>query len=305
MFTYAKLSGYDCGVFRILGDGLGNLLLPWARAIVGARKYGLIPIWPTWTQFKVGPVLRNEMDKRTYHKLFIPSANYISGFKKLYLLATCNHMSEMELLKNPDDKSERSIVFFSGMDDYFNPILKDHDLIKGELLNIIREEHKVGIKDYENSISVHVRLGDFSFPQEESDLDIAKCGNTNYRLPLTWYISMIKAVRRKMGEECKVYVFSDGRDEELSEILSLPRCERLGFGSSIADLLALSSSTVLIASGSIFSMWASFLGRMPVIWHTGQFRHKIMYERPQAEIELSQGQDIPDSFIETIAPDTL
>lgn len=304
MFAYAKLSRYDFGVFRLLGDGLGNLLFPWARAIVGAQKYGLTAIWPTWIQFKVGPFLRCERDKRFYSGLFRPSDEYISGFKKLCLLAICSRLSELDFFRNSGTVSSHAIVIFNGMEDYFKEIITDHALVKHELLKIIRHEHEIGIKSCGNSIAVHVRLGDFSLPKEQMDLDIEKSGHTNFRLPLIWYISMVRSLRRKLGDECKVYVFSDGREDELAELLTFPNCQRLSFGSSIADLLALSSSDVLIASGSTFSMWASYLGRMPVIWHPGQLRQRLYYERPNAEIELGQGQDVPESFIETIVTDS-
>ena len=300
MFAYAKFSRFDFGVFRILGDGLGNLLFPWARAIIGARKYGLAAIWPTWMQFKVGPFLRWERDKRFYYGLFKPSNEYIAGFKKLWVLANCPRVSEFDFFRNPCAISSHSIVVFSGMEDYFKDILKDHALVKHELLNIVRREHNVGINSCRNSIAVHVRLGDFSIPKEQRYLDINKSGNTNFRLPLEWYIFMVRALRQKLGEEYEVYVFSDGHDDELAELLALPNCKRLGFGSSIADLLALSSSYILIASGSTFSMWASYFGRMPVVWYPGQLRQRLYYERPNAEIELRQGQDVPESFIELI-----
>ncbi len=300
MFAYAKLSQYDFGIFRVMGVGLGNLLFPWARAVVSARKQGLTMIWPTWVQLKAGPFLRGEIDKRLYSGLFRPPEDYVSGFKKLCILTTCHRSSELDFLRNPNAVPSRSIVVFSGWKDCFNTILRDHALVKNELLKMARVENKIGVKNYGTSIAVHIRLGDFSIPENIRDLDIAKSGLTNFRLPLSWYISMLKALRRKMGEECKVYVFSDGRDDELEELLNIPGCERLSFGSSLADLLALSSSTVLIASGSTYSMWASYLGRMPVIYYPGQLRQKLYFQRPYAEIELSQGQDIPDSFIETI-----
>lgn len=299
MFVYAKLSSYDFGIFRVLGDGLGNLLFPWARAIVAARQQGHTAIWPTWTQFKAGPFLRGEMDKRLYYGLFTPPADYISGIRKLYILASCPRISEADFYKNPGTVPSRLMIVFSGHENYFDKILKDHALVKSELLKIVDEQHKLGIINYSGSISVHVRMGDFSIPLKQTDLDIKKSGHTNFRLSFSWYISMVNTLRRKMGEECKVYIFSDGRDDELEELLNIPGCERLSFGSSIADLLALSSSNVLIASGSTFSMWASYLGRMPVIWHPGQMRQNLYYEHPHAEIELNQDQEVPDSFFET------
>ena len=53
----------------------------------------------------------------------------------------------------------------------------------------------------------------------------------------------------------------------------------------MADLLALSRSELLIASGSTFSMWASYLGRMPVIWYPGRLKQKLYFDNEALEVE--------------------
>ena len=77
-YVYARLSSWDFGVLRVFGAGLGNLLFPWARSMVLARSAGLIPIFPTWPQLKLGPIFRRERDARTYQDLFRPTSEYIS-----------------------------------------------------------------------------------------------------------------------------------------------------------------------------------------------------------------------------------
>jgi hypothetical protein len=65
----------------------------------------------------------------------------------------------------------------------------------------------------------------------------------------------------------------------------------MSFGSAIADLWALSNANVLVASGSTFSMWASYLGRMPVIWHPGQLSCPL-YGGAVFEQEIAQGSEL-------------
>jgi hypothetical protein len=55
---------------------------------------------------------------------------------------------------------------------------------------------------------------------------------------------------------------------------------------------------LLIASGSTFSMWASYLGRMPVIWYKGQLRQRLYYESPASEIEIALAEIPSGSFLE-------
>lgn len=298
MFCFAKLSKYDFGIFRVIGPGLGNLLFPWARSIVATRKYGLIPIWPTWPQIKIGPLLRQERDKRTYRNLFTPAGDYISGIKKVFLLVTCPHISE-EILQNDRTKlSDSQIVIFAEDKNYFQDILKDHALVRKELLRIVRKNHKGGLaQDWRNSISVHVRFADFAVLPNQ-DLSCIKSGKFNYRIPISWYVSVVKALHHKLSGHRKVYVFSDGSDDELSELLALPDCVRCGFTSSIGDMIGLSRASILVASGSTFSMWASYLGRMPVVWHPGQLRQRLYYENSNTEIEFDPSkQQLPDMFI--------
>ena len=141
-------------------------------------------------------------------------------------------------------------------------------------------------------IGVHVRLGDFASTATSQ----LSQGMINSRLPFEWYEQCICAVRQKAGSDIPVRIFSDGRDDELMPLLALPKVGRSPTGSAITDLLTLSQVSVLIASGSTYSMWASYLGRMPVIWYPGQCRQRLYYENPSQEIEFSGTSDLPDSF---------
>ena len=297
-YSYAKLSKYDLGVLRLRGTGLGNLLLPWARFVVATRNYGLTPISPTWVQVKVGTLLRNEADKRFYNGMFRTPRGQISGWKKLHLLSTLPRISEVEFLSGEKGGSRKKLVVFQGSKGWFSPLLKDHEFVKDELLKITLDRHKRALAhNFGASISVHVRLGDFSAPPTS---EVIKEGGVNYRIPISWYVRVVNQVRSRLGSELPVYVFSDGTDQELSELLALGSSQRLAFGSSIADLLALSRSHLLIASGSTFSMWASYLGRMAVIWHSGQLRQRLYYEKAEAEIECGVRGEVPDSFFRQI-----
>jgi hypothetical protein len=171
--------------------------------------------------------------------------------------------------------------------------------VRRELLAIVRGEHKAGLQaDFRRSLSVHVRLGDFILPNTAHDLDIGKSGQVCYRIPIDWYVSVVRTLRRGISGDLPVHLFSDGTDRELGPLLALPGCRRVAFGSSIADLLALSRASLLIASGSTFSMWASYLGRMPVIWYKGQLRQRLYYESPASEIEIALAEIPSGSFLE-------
>lgn len=288
LYAYPKLSKWDFCYFRFLGPGLGNLLFPWARSILASQKYGLTPISPTWFQIKVGPFLRREPEIRFYFDLFKKNPDEISGFRKTFYLLKHSLVTEdyLAYLKSGihPPKNDTKIVVFEGLKDYFNSLITEHAFIYDELLKITRNEHKKGLSfDFSKSISVHIRLGDFK----------------GWRAtPIPWYINTLHKLRAELGSGWPIYIFSDGTDEEIMPVMRLPNTTRLTFGSSLADLLALSKAHLLIGSaGSTFSQWASFLGRIPVIWPKGSLTQRLYYDNPLLEIECAQEEKLPENFI--------
>jgi hypothetical protein len=173
----------------------------------------------------------------------------------------------------------------------FEPFRNDLELIRTELLSITQPQHLSGYLAVDPApVGIHVRLGDFV--QQSSYEDMVEIDNS--ALPLSWYTAALEAVRALTGTAVKAAVFSDGDDEELAELLSMDYVERAEFGSSIADMLAMSRSRLLIASGSTFSEWASYLGQVPTIWHPGKLDQSVMLGRPDLEIEWARGESLPD-----------
>jgi hypothetical protein len=293
-YSYARLSEFDLGLLRIGGTGLGNLLLTWAEFVVGTGKYGLTPIAPTWPQVKFGPIARRESDKRFYLDLFVDYPGEVTGLKKLWLLSTLPRIKQTALTNGADTppltNGRALLVEFDNAGALFSKILEDHALVRSELIRITRDKHKRGLAhDFRRSISVHVRLGDF------------RVGSLS--TPIEWYAAAIDAVRNALGTDLPAYVFSDGSDSELQPILEIPGTTRLGFGSSIADIWALSAANILIAAGgSTFSKWASYLGRMPVVYPPGTLYHRLYYENPSAEVEWRRGEIFPSAFVEQLRP---
>lgn len=288
-YSYAKLSSIDLGFFRVGGTGLGNLLFPWAHFVIGTAKYGLRPIAPTWPQLKTGPLIRREADSRFYSDLFRTPPDQIHGIHKLLLLGTLPRISHVDYATNTPANGKSCIVEFDQTGPMFDQILNDSDLVKRELLRITRPNHKGALYyDFRSSISVHVRLGDFKVESLQT--------------PLEWFVGAIRQVRQMVDAKMRVYIFSDGTDDELKMLLDLPCVSRLSFGSSIGDLLGLTCANILIANGgSTFSKWASYLGRMPVIWRVGTLYQKLYAANVGSEVEWSPGTFLPDQFIKSLS----
>ncbi|MGA3190867.1 MAG: alpha-1,2-fucosyltransferase [Bryobacteraceae bacterium] len=282
-YAFPYLGGArDLGLMRIGGAGLANLLFVWSRCLVEARRHGLRRISPTWLQILRGPWVRNDPDKRTYHDLFDPAPDEVTGISRLRLLAGKQWVPEEQLGK---PIPEGSIVSFRDIRGLLLPSIPYRDIVCEELLQIVRAKHKRALQTgFSPDVAIHVRLGDYS------NADFSK-GNT--RLDVGWYIGILKRLRGSLGS-LSAAVFSDGTDEELEPLLTIDGVTRVTFGSSIADIIGLSQARIFIASGSTFSMWPSFIGQMPTVWFPGRLFHPIL-EDSRKEIETHL--DLPAEFI--------
>lgn len=237
-YVYPKLYGAN-GTYsfvRFSGSGLANGLFVWARAIIRAEEIGAKLISPTWFNISLGPYIRKELDKRHYVGLFI-RGKQISGLKKWYLL----------------NFRKLNVEVVEGMGDYFKSLLNHADLISSYIESHINPALLVSVKefDFRDCIAVHIRLGDY--PE-------------NVRVPIEWYKQRIMMMREQ-NPSYRFLIFSDGRDEELSELTRITNVTRVNFGSAISDIIAISKCAYLIGSDSTFSGWGAFLGQVPCVFY--------------------------------------
>jgi hypothetical protein len=285
-FAYPALGlGNDFGLVRFGGSGLANLLFTWAHCLVRAEEYGLLRIQPTWFQICRAPWLRNFPDKRTYHDLFSPAPGEITGLRRLHLLATHPRVPETKLGSPVPDGS---IVVFSRVVGLSRPVLNRADLVREELFRITRPAHTGALREnFRPGVAIHVRLGDFGTSNPSAN------NLVNTRIDIHWYIGILQELRANLGP-LQAAVFSDGTDEELAPLLSLPDVRRVTFGSGIADIIALSRARILVASGSTFSLWASFLGQNPTVWFPGMHYQSVQTEPAR---EASTLRELPLGFL--------
>lgn len=221
---------------RISGNGLGNCLFVYARAIKYVHKTGAKMIHPTWLNISIGPILRNERDKRFYTGIF-NSIGEITWLRKFFKLCF--------------DKD--NIRIEEGLDPYFADLLDDSSIISEYLYKhtIPTLLEKIESFDFTNCVAVHIRLGDY--PE-------------SVRVPIEWYKGKILSIKKE-NPLYKFLIFSDGRDEELVELTNIANVQRVAFGSSISDIFAISKCCYLIGSDSTFSGWGAFLGQVPCCFY--------------------------------------
>ena len=95
-------------------------------------------------------------------------------------------------------------------------------------------------------------------------------------------------------------LFSDGTVGELAPFLQLSNVRRLTFGNPLADLLAMSRSSLLVCNGSTFSAWAAYLGNMPTIWFPTKLGWPLHPGIRDYEIESSLDEPLSRRFIQNV-----
>ena len=270
-YFYPALSNRDYGWFRIGGPGLANCMFFAVNAYISASKSNRVGyIAPTWRKFSIGPILRKERDKRVYDSLFNDIG--ISGLKKAWLLFTWRIFGR------------KDVEVHKGLRNFFQDLNKDVPLVQEYFNMILKKETvaKVDEQRMKGMIAVHVRLGDY-VPE--------------MRVDISWYRGVIESIIKDYPQQ-KFALFSDGSDEELQSLLSIPNVERSFFGNAFADMWAISKCKFVIASDSTFSAWGAFLGQRPIIFCKRQF--PPVYDGRIPEAVLGTQTHLPSCFIDFI-----
>lgn len=261
-YYYPVLSDKDLGWFRIGGPGLANCMFFAVNAYISVKNDNLGRggiISPTWRKFSLGPILRKERDKRVYNSLFNDLG--VNGIKKAWIILT----------KKLFDRKD--VKMYHTLGKYFQDLNKNVPLVQ-EYFNLILKEEtvkSVDVSEMREQVAVHIRLGDY-IPEMRVDIE--------------WYKKLIENILREYPKQ-KFALFSDGSDEELSLLLSLPNVKRCFFGNAFADMWAISKTKFVIASDSTFSAWGAFLGQRPIVFSKRHFPPVYAGQVPEAVIGKS------------------
>ncbi len=217
---------------------------------------------PTWAQLRIGPLLRGESDLRHYSDLFTTGPDEVTSVKKLFIKCISHREPEDGNGFVATSNGRTVIRVFEGEQDRFQQLNGWHEFLSAELLAITRPRWRNAVEQIgEVPLGIHVRMGDFVEPGTNE-------ANPHVRAPRSWYVESLRQIRKAAGYPVRAILVSDGKENELQELLVEENISLVRTGSAIGDLLLLSQSKVLIASaGSSFSAWSAFLGQMPSIAH--------------------------------------
>ncbi len=248
LYFQPRLSDFDFHLFRLVGSGLGNLLFPLARSLLYVDSHQGVLMPPTWRTLKVGPILRREMDRRSYGDLFEhrPIGEFATGLSRRLLLPS---MTEQDFLAaEPNSLQGDRRVIVAGMEGRFAPI----STAAAPVYRYLLSKSRFAPRSQACDIHVHLRLGDF---QEAS----AAGFSSNTRLPLEWYVSAIRHLQESRGVT-SVRLFTDEPDKVAAVKEQVPGLVYLPPVNALVDMLEMAAAPYVVCSNSTFSLWAVFLG---------------------------------------------
>lgn len=257
------------------GAGLGNELVPWARAFLAAQVVGAHALKPAFG-----------LNKRRYWKHFgTPRYDWILHRGMEHLLPVVE-FKEADYLRHgggdfldafhkfadAERLHHRSsyLLVTEGMWGGYRHIAAARDFVLATLYQSrFAARNLLRIKERLNPdkivVGMHVRLGDFGAPSPEfSDYQ----GQFNLALPLEWYRNIARSIQKILGDNVQFLVISDGTPEQLKPLLDeisavtttdIP-------DSDCSDLLALAQADLLVCSVSSYSAWAAFLSDTSYLW---------------------------------------
>lgn len=269
---------YDFVYGKLRRAGLGNLLFPWARAVLASDRMEIEMLPPKWFKFRLGPALRGDFDRRQYHRLFKPTAPQEIA-RREWLLRTSTLWSETGALIRRGSKTNGLVT--RDIQGFFGPLEGCSSLLLTKLLESARAD-VLPPPIPGPFVALHVRLGDFRRPGPTVSRTGLRLWPTDSRYarerlmhplqnvvtPLPWFIDAVKSLREE-GWSDRIVVCSDGSDEELKSLSALSGVILNRDTNPLADLLLLTNAHVIIGSGSAFSAWGAFLGDSPLYLAAG------------------------------------
>ena len=283
------------------GAGLGNEMIPWAKAFIASQVLGATLLPPAWG-----------LNRRGYRRYFETSRldwllpGILEKLLPTYTLTELEYRQTGKLdfadavrefeKQNKLDEKLSYVLFLEGMWGGYESIRRSRNYLLSQLQAAKFSQSNLydlsGRLDSEKLyIAVHMRMGDFQPAHSNHDYR----GRFSTSLPLEWYCSVCRTLRSQFGEKVEFMLFSDGDAASLAEFISEfnPVSTLHQSNTDCSDLLAMTNADLLICSVSSYSMWAAFLSDKPYIW----FRPNLQLHEDHLSIWGHEpAQNLPDGL---------
>jgi len=257
------------------GAGLGNELVPWARAFLAAQVLGARCLPPAfglnqrryWRHFGTPRTdwIRRRLLKKALPLIKFDEADYLRHGGGDVVTALQGFAQEHRL-------HERSAYVLStaGMWGGMRHILQARDFVASQLYlsrfaagNLLKLRQR--LDPTKLTVGIHVRLGDFGAALQPHEYQ----GRFNVSLPLDWYRRVALSIQAQLEGSVQFLVVSDAKPEQLQGLCAGLPCVFSGDipDSDCSDLLALAGADMMVCSVSSFSIWAAFLSGRPYLWY--------------------------------------
>jgi len=280
--------------------GLGNELIPIAKAFCAAQECGLRLVCPEWAR----------ADRKYHHERYFPAPwkdRLLARYGRLQRRVTFSEADYRATGVVDYGQAARAFVeskglttgpltfCTEGMWGGFESIVNSRLYIRSLLLQMpftLSNYHTVvrQLDPVKLTVAVHVRLGDFA-PASGPEW---KPGAWNMRLPLEWYESVCAAVAAAFGPRAQFVLCSDGTVEECDRLIRrFQPIHTIGRPlSSCSDMLLMADADLLVCSISSFSFWAAFLSERPYVMYAPAMQregNRLFLWQPPAGAEPAPG----------------
>lgn len=282
------------------GAGLGNELVPWARAFLMSRVLGARCLAPGFG-----------LNSRDYRRHF--GSSRLDWLRQRLLARTlpCVRFDEADYLAHGAgdageafaafakahrlDRRRPLVVVTQGMWGGIRHIERAREFVRGVLYGSVYAarnlaELEARLDPARLTVAMHVRLGDFAAAPVAADPGAYR-GRFNVSMPIEWFVELGLKLRAAFAGRVQFQVFSDGAPQRLRPLLEAlqPVSTACHWPADVSDLLAMARADVLLCSVSTYSVWAAALSDAPYVWfrpqlqcHDGDLRSIWGHEAMQA-----------------------
>ena len=264
------------------GYGLGNEMLPWARAFLAAQVLNATLLTPAfgmnrrayWRHFRTAP--DDWIQQRTLQQL-LPVVEFRESDYLAHgggdVVNALRGFAEMHRLH----RRRAYVLVTDGLWGGYHHVEAAREFIRSTLYqsryaasNLLRLRAR--IDPHKLLVGMHLRLGDFSPPGAAQDYQHA----ANVSLPMEWLGAVARCLDRALGDGWQLLLLTDGTEQQVQPLTSQWPCITTADlpPGDCSDILALANADLLVCSTSSFSALAAFLSDSPYLWFAPNlYRH--------------------------------
>jgi hypothetical protein len=256
------------------GYGLGNELLPWARAFVASQVLNAKLLPPAfgmnrrgyWRHFFISPddwIYRRAIERLLPVVEFAESDYLAHGGGDV--VQALGSFADQHRLKH----RHGYVLVTEGLWGGFRHVEAAREFIRATLYrsrfapaNLLSLYQRLDRRKI--IVAMHVRLGDF-VPAVAVD-EYRRVANAS--LPIEWFCNVATSLREHFAEDWQLLLITDGTPEQLAPLTTAFACVTTTdmTDNDCSDILALAGADLLVCSASTFSSLGAFLSDSPYLW---------------------------------------